>query len=562
MLALIDRQSDFGKALGEALVSAGKLDRQALERAERLTHSHGHSLVRVLSQLGLVSDRDLAAEMARLAGQPLLTPDDLPAQPLDLANLSPRFLRDRRVLPIGVENGRIVLAVADPFDTYAADALRLATGATPSVRIGEPSLIEAAIERLYAEPVSAPQAAADLEVDVEKLKGLAAEAPVVRWVSELIAQAVESRASDIHIEPSETEVRVRFRLDGMLEPRAPAPYAMRAAIVSRIKIMARLDIAERRLPQDGRIKQVVRGRAVDFRVSTLPTMWGESVVLRILDRSAVALDFDALGLGGSARTALEQALGRANGVFLVTGPTGSGKTTTLYAALSRIADPSLKIVTVEDPVEYQLDGVNQVQVLPEIGLSFAKVLRATLRQDPDIVMVGEIRDGETAQIAAQAALTGHLVLSTLHTNDAATAITRQIDMGVEDYLIASTLIGASAQRLVRRLCPHCRIPRAALPEMVERLGLHRQADARDIVFWHPAGCPKCGGRGYAERTALMETLLMTDRIRRLVMAKADSHDIVAAAREEGFRSLFEDGLDKALAGETSLDEVLRVAQAP
>jgi general secretion pathway protein E len=562
MLARIEPHGDFEQALGDALVAAGKVDRPALERALRLTQGHGHSLVRVLSQLGLVSERDLAAEMARLAGQKPLTPDDMPLEAIEIGHLSPRFLRDRRVLPIGEENGRIILAVADPFDTYVADALRLATGSTPSIRIGEASLIEAAIERLYVNPASAPQSVGDLDVDIEKLKGLAAEAPVVRWVNELIAQAVESRASDIHIEPSETEVRVRFRLDGLLEPRAPAPYAMRAAIVSRIKIMARLDIAERRLPQDGRIKQVVRGRAIDFRVSTLPTMWGESVVLRILDRGTVALNFEALGLSGPGRLALESALERANGVFLVTGPTGSGKTTTLYAALSRIADPSRKIVTVEDPVEYQLDGVNQVQVLPEIGLSFAKVLRATLRQDPDILMVGEIRDGETAQIAAQAALTGHLVLSTLHTNDAATAITRQIDMGVEDYLIASTLIGASAQRLVRRLCPHCREPYRAMPELVERLGLTARARETDIVLWRPIGCARCGGRGYAERTALMETLLMTDRIRRMVMARADSHDIVAAARDEGFRSLFEDGIEKALAGETSLDEVLRVARAP
>ncbi len=336
---------------------------------------------------------------------------------------------------------------------------------------------------------------------------------------------------------------------------------MRAAIVSRIKIMARLNIAERRLPQDGRVKIVIRGRAIDLRISTIPTLHGESVVMRILDRDAVTLDFTALGFAGEERGRLEEVLDQPHGVFLITGPTGSGKTTTLYAGLVRLASPEKKIFTVEDPVEYQVEGVNQVQVKSDIGLSFAHVLRSILRQDPDVIMVGEIRDTETARIAAQAALTGHLVLSTLHTNDAASAITRLLDMGVEEYLIASTIIGVSAQRLVRRLCPHCREDEPALPEVIERFNLRAHQAEGEIRLARAVGCEKCRGRGYAGRTALIETMPMTDALRRKVLARASAGEILATAADAGFRTMFEDGVVKALRGETTLGEVLRVARA-
>ena len=563
MLTSVDDRDDFTRALGGALIERAKLSEAGFERAARLARAQNESVVRVLAQLGLVSERDLAHTMASLTGRAVVAAEEMPEAPVDIGGLSPRFLRERRILPISASEGRIVLAVADPLDRYAIDGVRLATGVTPELRIAEPGLIEATIEALYEAPDLAPstEAEGDLDLDVERLRDMASEAPVVRWVNALIAHAVEARASDIHIEPFEANVRVRFRVDGVLVDQDPAPMRMRAAIVSRIKIMARLNIAERRLPQDGRVKVVIRGRAIDLRVSTIPTLYGESVVMRILDRDAVTLDFGALGFSGEERTRLEEVLDRPHGVFLITGPTGSGKTTTLYAGLVRLASPEKKIFTVEDPVEYQIEGVNQVQVKPDIGLSFAHVLRSILRQDPDVIMVGEIRDTETARIAAQSALTGHLVLSTLHTNDAASAITRLIDMGVEEYLIASTIIGVSAQRLVRRLCPHCAEAEPALPEVIERFDLRSHQPQGEICLARAVGCDKCRGRGYAGRTALIETMPMTDALRRRVLARASARELLATATETGFRTMFDDGVVKALRGETTLGEVLRVARA-
>ncbi|HUF86828.1 MAG TPA: ATPase, T2SS/T4P/T4SS family [Thermohalobaculum sp.] len=563
MLTSVDDRDGFSRALGSALIERAKLSEAGFERAARLATAQNESVVRVLAQLGLVSERDLAHTMAALAGRPVVSAEEMPDAPVDIGGLSPRFLRERRILPIAASDGRVVLAVADPLDRYAIDGVRLATGVTPELRIAEPGLIEATIEALYAAPDLAPaeEAEGDLELDVARLRDMASEAPVVRWVNALIAHAVEARASDIHIEPFEASVRVRLRIDGVLVDQDPAPMRMRAAIVSRIKIMARLNIAERRLPQDGRVKIVIRGRAIDLRVSTIPTLHGESLVMRILDRDAVTLDFGALGFAGREREQLEAVLDQPHGVFLITGPTGSGKTTTLYAGLVRLANPEKKIFTVEDPVEYQIEGVNQVQVKPDIGLSFAHVLRSILRQDPDVIMVGEIRDTETARIAAQAALTGHLVLSTLHTNDAASAITRLMDMGVEEYLIASTIIGVSAQRLVRRLCPHCAVVEPALPEVIERFGLRTHQPEGEIRLARAVGCDKCRGRGYLGRTALIETLPMTDALRRRVLARASAREILATAAETGFRSMFDDGVAKAIAGETTLGEVLRVARA-
>jgi general secretion pathway protein E len=399
-----------------------------------------------------------------------------------------------------------------------------------------------------------------LEIDVERLKDLASEAPVIRLVSHLIANAVEQRASDVHIEALEHGLRARYRIDGVLHEIEPPPSRFRAAIVSRIKIMARLNIAERRLPQDGRIKLAVRGTPIDLRVSTIPTMYGEGVVMRVLDRQGVALDFATLGIAGRNLETYQEILDQPNGVFLVTGPTGSGKTTTLYAALTRLNSPEKKILTVEDPIEYHLEGINQIQVQPSIGLSFAHVLRSILRQDPDIIMIGEIRDVETARIAIQAALTGHLVLSTLHTNDAPSAITRLLDMGVEDYLLTSTLTGVAAQRLVRTLCPHCRVAAPALPELVEQLGLRRFATEPEIMVYRPKGCAQCNDSGYYGRTGLIETLQITDSIRRLILRRVEAMELMRAAIDEGMQTMYDDGIRKALAGETTIEEVLRVTR--
>jgi general secretion pathway protein E len=353
---------------------------------------------------------------------------------------------------------------------------------------------------------------------------------------------------------------VRYRIDGMLREVEPPPGRFRAAIVSRIKIMARLNIAERRLPQDGRIKLAVRGTPIDLRIATVPTMHGECVVLRLLNREGVRLDFAALGLGGRNLEVYLDALERPHGILLVTGPTGSGKTTTLYASLVRLNTPERKILTVEDPVEYQLDGINQIQVKQSIGLGFPNVLRSLLRHDPDIIMVGEIRDVETAEIAVQAALTGHLVLSTLHTNNAVSSITRLLDMGVQDYLLTSTVTGVAAQRLVRTLCPHCREPYPALPELVKQLGLQRFTGTAEISLCRPRGCDECLGTGYFGRTTIFETLIMSDAIRRLVLRHAESGELQRAAVEEGMRTMYEDGMIKALAGDTTIEEVLKVTR--
>lgn len=568
-MSAMDRNiDDVQRALGEALVASGKLDRAGLDRALRLLeHSGGRNLPDVLTRIGLVQERDLAAELAGLLGLRQVSVADLPTDPLELAHMSPRFLRARRMLPMTETDAGYLVAMADPLDRFAIEAFELAAGRPVTVAVAEPALIENAIDRLYAPPhdtaVGTDPDAETAEVDVERLKDLASEAPVVQLVNGLIARAVEARASDIHIEPHEHALRVRYRIDGVLQEEARLPDRQRAAVVSRLKIMARLDIAEHRLPQDGRIKTVVRGKSIDIRVSTLPVMHGESMVLRLLDRDAVALDFDALGVQEPARGMLDTILTAPHGIFVVTGPTGSGKTTTLYAALSAINGEGRKLVTVEDPVEYQLEGVNQVQVKPSVGLTFAAVLRSILRQDPDIIMVGEIRDAETARIAAQAALTGHLVLSTLHTNDAASAITRFLDMGVEDYLLTSTLEGLAAQRLVRRLCPQCRAPYTALPEIVEQFGLDRfapDAGRHGITLYRACGCEACRGKGYLGRTMLVEVLPMTDPIRSLILRHAEAQELHQAAVAEGMRTMFEDGLAKVVQGVTTLEEVMRTTR--
>ncbi|MEE8189586.1 MAG: type II secretion system ATPase GspE [Kiloniellales bacterium] len=558
----------YEQALGERLIEGGKLDRAGLERAARIRAESGEPLSALLPKLGLVSERDLAEALAEVLDLPLIAANEFPEKPLYEDRLSPRFLREARVLPVAEEPEGLVVAMADPRNEFAADAMRLVSDRALLPRVAVPAELEAAIDRLYtpgAETgrlVEEAGAAGDegLELDVERLKDLASEAPVIRLVNQLITRAVEQRASDIHIEAFETSLRVRYRIDGVLREIDSPPGRVRAAIVSRVKIMAKLNIAERRLPQDGRIKLAVRGTPIDLRISTIPTMHGEGVVMRILDREGVKLDFQTLGLTGHNLKTYLGILERPHGIVLVTGPTGSGKTTTLYTSLTRLNSPDKKILTVEDPIEYQLDGINQIQIKPGIGLSFANVLRSILRQDPDIIMVGEIRDVETAEIAIQAALTGHLVLSTLHTNDAAGTIARLLDMGVEEYLLTSTLNGVAAQRLVRTLCSHCRVQARAMPELVEQLRLSRYTQDKDIVLYQPRGCGECNDTGYFGRSSVSEVLVVSDEIRRLILRRAEVMELHRAAVAEGMQTMYDDGMQKALAGLTTVEEVLRVTR--
>ena len=553
--------------LGAVLVEGGTIDRRTLDRAGRVAVETGGQLDHVLTQLGLVSERALAEALAQLIGAPLAEARDYPDTPLFLDRLKVKFLRKVRALPIAATNGRATLAMADPLDIFTRNAVAAALGHAVGVAVAVPIELEAAFDRLYAGLEEGGDGAALLdevvsdaepaEEDAERLKDLASEAPVIRLVNQLIARAVETHASDVHVEPFPDRLRIRYRYDGVLHEIEPPPARLQAAVISRIKIMARLDIAERRLPQDGRIKLTVRGHEIDFRVSTIPSLHGEKVVLRVLDRTAVEFDYEKLGLPVDIRQGIERALELPNGMVLVTGPTGSGKTTTLYTGLLKLNTVARNVVTVEDPIEYQLAGINQIQVKPQIGLNFASLLRSILRQDPDVIMIGEIRDLETAQIAVQAALTGHLVLSTVHTNSAAATMTRLRDMGLEDYLMTATLKAVLAQRLVRRLCPACKAAEPAPEALIERFDITRLAPGKAIALYHSVGCPACRGTGFRGRRAIAELLVPTRAIDRLIFDGADDAAIERAAVGEGMRPIFDSGLLAVLEGDTTIEEVVR-----
>ena len=552
------------KGLCEYLVDAGKLNPDNIERAYRLQHEQEQwePIGSILVKLGLVSERDLAESLSTQLGLPLTAPQDFPDElPID-DQISHKFLRGNRALILEEDDDCLTVVMADPQDRYVLEALALFTGKRIIPRIGIASEIDQAITQRYELQDSAAGEIDAIQFldDVEQLKELASEAPVIKLVNQLIHQAAESGASDIHIEPFESMLKVRYRIDGLLrEVDAPPPRST-AAVVSRIKIMANLNIAERRLAQDGRFKVLVRGKEIDLRVSTVPTMYGESVVLRLLHRDDVARDFAPLGFSPELESRMLEILALPHGILLVTGPTGSGKSTTLYAALMHLNTPERKILTVEDPVEYNIEGVNQMQVKPQIGLTFANALRSIVRQDPDVIMIGEMRDRETATIAVQSALTGHLVLSTLHTNDAAGSITRLLDMGVEDYLLTSTVNAVLAQRLVRSLCHHCREPYTPMHEVVLRWGLRRFAGDSPITLYRAVGCEHCGHTGYSGRNAILELLVMTDQIKQLVLKHSDAGEIARAAAAGGMCFMLDDGLRKAVAGETTIEEVRRVTQ--
>ena len=554
--------------LGLYLLEQMRVDQVGLERARKASAESGCCLADSLVQLDLLPEREVYRAWSEASGWPLVGIEEFPEIPILEERVSTRFMHESRILPLKERDDAVDLAMANPEDRYVLDAMRLVTHRKVLPHLAVPSELEAAFERLYGANRNIDRIVSDIvvpgeeedSVEVQQLKDLASEAPVIRLVNLVFERALDQRASDIHIEPFESRLVIRYRVDGVMVEVESPPRRLSAAVISRIKIMANLDIAERRLPQDGRIKLRIKGRELDLRVSTVPTMHGESVVMRILDKGGVPLDFQRLGFDDHLLRVFLDVLTQPHGIVLVTGPTGSGKTTTLYTALQMLNKPDVKILTVEDPVEYQMEGINQIQVKPQIGLTFANALRSIVRQDPDVIMIGEIRDLETAQIAVQSALTGHLVISTLHTNDAPSTVNRLLDMGVEDYLITSTVNGILAQRLVRTLCGHCAESYEPVPELVEELGLRRFAGDGPVRLRRPVGCPECGHTGFTGRSGIMEVMPISDRLRSLVMQHAVAGDLRKRAIEEGMRTLYEDGLMKALAGVTTIDEVLRVTR--
>jgi general secretion pathway protein E len=548
----LQREHSFGQFLLERTL----LTQTLIEQARKVSLQTRDPLVKSLAKLGFVPESTLANALAEFVQLPRHTGPVRIAVPL--SNLSLEFLRHHALAPLCFTDETIVVAVANPLDDAGVRGVKFATNRTVAATVAALSQIESALDEVrdgsrVDEPTSESRALESLE----SLTDLASDAPAIRLVQRLITLAVDQHASDIHIEPTDSGVNIRFRLDGVLQDVETLAPAFAGSVVSRIKVMAHLDIAERRLPQDGRLKITTNGKGIDFRVATSPTLHGESLVLRILDRQEVELDFLRLGFDSETLPVMLAAVRRPYGIILSTGPTGSGKTTTLYTALKELNSPDRKIITVEDPIEYTLHGVNQTQVKPQIGYNFATALRAFLRQDPDVLMVGEIRDRETAEVAIQAALTGHLLLSTLHTNSAAAAVTRLLDMGIDDFLLTSTLNLVIGQRLVRRLCPHCRESYLPDAQLLDRLGRKWKQEAQ---LFRAVGCKLCAGVGYAGRTGLLELLELSEPIRREILARADADTIEAAAVERGMRTMFSHGLDLVSRGETSLEEILRTTR--
>jgi general secretion pathway protein E len=557
--------------LAERLVERRLLSDDELERVVKLQHDQPAPLTRLMVELGFLSEDDLLPVLRDHFNIPLVSLRDIPTVPLPIefsANMG-EFLKTARMVPVKVEGRNLIVATSDPFDLARLHALEIASGLQATPVLAKDKEISARIEALFGSNTTSDntQGAVGREIegavdeeDVAHLRDMASEVPVIRLVNQMLVRALESRASDVHIEPFENQLKVRYRIDGILHEVEPPPRQLKAAVVSRLKILAQLNIAERRLPQDGRIKIRLAGKDVDLRIATVPTLYGESVVIRLLERGQIFTQLETIGFPSDILDHFNGMILKPHGMILVTGPTGSGKTTTLYGALQKINDPGKKIITIEDPVEYQLSGVNQIQVKPQIGLTFANGLRSIVRQDPDVIMVGEIRDAETAEIAVQAALTGHLVFSTLHTNDAAGAISRLLEIGVQDYLLSSSLLGVLAQRLVRRLCKTCRKQvsfsnfDSSEPELSLPIGILPEQ------VWEAVGCNICSGTGYLGRVGIFELLPVTSEICKIIVQRADAGTIRGLAVQQGMRLLRDDGWDKVRRGVTTVAEVLRVTR--
>jgi general secretion pathway protein E len=557
----------FEDKLCQYMIDNGRLKEEDLLKGKRLfAEVLSTSLMPLLVRLGLASERDVANSLSEIMNIDRIAEKEYPESVAIQTEFPTRFMRENLFVPIAEDEDTIDVIMVYPSDEFTVKAIKMASQKELTVKIGLPSEVENAIEKLFGGGRSAMGQIVDGlsdesgdEDDVDHLRDLASEAPVIRLVNIIMQRAVEARASDIHVEPFENRLKVRYRIDGVLQEVESPPARSTAAVISRIKIMAKLNIAERRLPQDGRIMLRVQGKELDLRVSTVPTSYGESVVMRILDRESIVFDFYQLGFTDRTLKPFKKVLELPHGIMLVTGPTGSGKTTTLYTALQQLNTEERKIITVEDPVEYQLTGINQIQVKSSIGLDFTSALRAIVRQDPDVIMIGEMRDLETAKIAIQSALTGHLVLSTIHTNDASGGITRMLDMGVEDYLLTSTINGILAQRLVRKLYQQTSQKEILKPEVVKSMGLDKLIKQDEYAFYKPVSSEN-NLTGYSGRMSILEFLEMSDPIRRMIMNHATAGEIQKQACKEGMRSIYEDGLLKCLDGRTSYEEILRVSQ--
>ena len=567
------RSKSFAERIADVLIEDGLLLPNQLEEAIGLQQKEGGRLLKILTDKDFVTDQDMAFSMGRCLNTPPINLAKLRV-PEEIMDLVPREMaKKNKLVPIARLNGKLFIAMADPTNVLAVDDVkrRVHLEVVPMIAT-EKAVADAlagvhstganmsAVLKQVAEDMSNAgdvevQAAKNEEIDIDRLAQDTEDAPVIKIVNLILVQAIKEKASDIHIEPFQRSLKLRYRIDGELIMAESPPKALQLAITSRIKILAGLNIAERRLPQDGRFRIKVMGKEVDLRISILPTAHGEKIVIRILDKAALTGSIDQMGMDEGTLEKFKKAIDAPHGMILVTGPTGSGKTTTLYSVLQELNNPQYNIVTVEDPIEYELAGVNQVSVRADIGLDFSSALRSILRQDPDIVMVGEIRDNETADIAVKAALTGHQVLSTLHTNDAAGAITRLDDMGIEPFLISSSVIMACAQRLVRRICSNCREEFIPEQEIFSRLGLEQKDGA---VFYHGSGCDRCKNRGYLGRVALIEALPVTESIRRLIIKRASSAVVKNQAVNEGMKTLRMVGIEKALEGITTLEEIWRV----
>jgi general secretion pathway protein E len=562
---------DAQLSLSDRLVQRRLISNEELERVMKLKEEQQAPLTRLVVELGLLSEEDLLPVLRDHFDIPMMSLKDVANTPLPI-ELPPGigdFFKLARMVPIQIDGRELLVATTDPLDLSRLHALELAVGLRVKPVLAREKEIAARIEAMYSSTYAVsgnPEATAQPiegigdEEDVAHLRDMASEVPVIRMVNQMLVRALESRASDVHIEPFENQLKIRYRIDGILHEIESPPRQLKAAIISRLKILAQLNIAERRLPQDGRIKTRLGGKDVDLRIATVPTLYGESVVIRLLERGQIFTQLDTMGFPAAPLARFNEMILKPHGMILVTGPTGSGKTTTLYGALQKINDPGKKIITIEDPVEYQLGGVNQIHVKPQIGLTFANGLRSIVRQDPDVIMVGEIRDAETAEIAVQAALTGHLVFSTLHTNDAAGAISRLLEMGVQDYLLSSSLLGVLAQRLVRRLCPSCRkeVPFAGLDGMPAELEFQNGNGLSTV--WDAVGCAACSGTGYLGRVGIFELLPVTSEICKVIIQRADAGAIRNLAIQQGMRLLRDDGWDKVRQGMTTLAEVLRVTR--